>query len=344
MNRIVLNEAERAEIKSTLNSLTSEYSSAENPEFLRLARVYAHELPRRLRWALTEFMTLEMNLGVYLISGYEIDPGKIGRTPAHWKGNPDRSKTLEEEMLLVLFGSLLGDVFGWVTQQDGRIVHDVMPIKGNENEQLGTGSEQLLWWHNEDAFHAYRGDYLAMMCLRNPDKVATTIGCLDQIDLSDERLKPLFEPRYIIRPDESHLEKNSCREIDQSFDSGHDTVSAYELIQRMDAEPQKLSVLYGDPVSPYIRIDPYFMDLPDLDLEARESLDLLIQSIEAALQDLILEPGDYVFIDNYRTVHGRKPFKARYDGNDRWLKRINITRDLRKSRSARHSFTERLIH
>jgi alpha-ketoglutarate-dependent taurine dioxygenase len=57
----------------------------------------------------------------------------------------------------------------------------------------------------------------------------------------------------------------------------------------------------------------------------------------------VLEPGDFVFIDNYRAVHGRKPFKARYDGNDRWLKRINITRDLRKSRDARLSSTERLI-
>jgi enduracididine beta-hydroxylase len=62
------------------------------------------------------------------------------------------------------------------------------------------------------------------------------------------------------------------------------------------------------------------------------------------MQHLVLEPGDYVFIDNYRTVHGRKPFKARYDGNDRWLKRTNITKDLRKSRAARISCTDRLIY
>jgi len=34
-------------------------------------------------------------------------------------------------------------------------------------------------------------------------------------------------------------------------------------------------------------------------------------------------------------VHGRKPFTARFDGTDRWLKRVCITRDLRKSRDAR---------
>jgi Fe(II)/alpha-ketoglutarate-dependent arginine beta-hydroxylase len=343
MNKLVLDETEISQIKLILRSLVSEYSSAENPDFLGLARVYAHELPWRLRKALTEFTTIEMDLGIYLIKGYEIDHEKIGGTPAHWKGNPDRSKTSEEEMLLVLFGSLLGDVFGWFTQQDGRIIHDIMPIKGNENEQLGTGSEQLLWWHNEDAFHPYRGDYLGMMCLRNPDKVATTVGCIDQISLSAEQLKLLFEPRYVIRPDESHLEKNSCRRADEDPTSGDDVTLAYGRIQQMSAMPQKMSVLFGKPESPYIRIDPYFMDPQQIDPEAQEALEILTHSMDAALQDLVLEPGDVVFIDNYRAVHGRKPFKARYDGNDRWLKRINITRDLRKSRDARLSSTERLI-
>jgi alpha-ketoglutarate-dependent taurine dioxygenase len=53
------------------------------------------------------------------------------------------------------------------------------------------------------------------------------------------------------------------------------------------------------------------------------------------LRDLRLEAGDFCFIDNFRVVHGRKPFTPRHDGTDRWLKRINVTCDLRKSRGAR---------
>ncbi|WP_248963652.1 TauD/TfdA family dioxygenase [Sphaerisporangium perillae] len=41
--------------------------------------------------------------------------------------------------------------------------------------------------------------------------------------------------------------------------------------------------------------------------------------------DMSLESGEFCFIDNYRVVHGRKPFGARHDGTDRWLKRINVT-------------------
>ena len=53
-------------------------------------------------------------------------------------------------------------------------MHDLVPIKGHEAEQLGSGSTHELVWHTEEAFHPFRADYLALMCLRNNDAVATT--------------------------------------------------------------------------------------------------------------------------------------------------------------------------
>ncbi|MGI5336008.1 hypothetical protein ACQEVS_00715 [Streptomyces sp. CA-181903] len=44
-----------------------------------------------------------------------------------------------------------------------------------------------------------------------------------------------------------------------------------------------------------------------------------------------------LFVDNYQAVHGRRPFAAAYGGRDRRLKRVNITRDMCRSRSARGS-------
>lgn len=35
-------------------------------------------------------------------------------------------------------------------------------------------------------------------------------------------------------------------------------------------------------------------------------------------------PGDLTLIDNDVAVHGRIPFRPRYDGTDRWLKRVLI--------------------
>lgn len=343
MNRIVLSPNELEEIGGLLNRLTSRYSSVEDPELLRTAAVHAHELPLRVRKFLNEFRLLECTPGIGLISGYPINPDRIGETPSHWKNKNGKSSTLQEEILLVLFGSLLGEPLAWATQQDAHIVHDVMPIKGNEGEQLGTGSEQLLWWHTEDAFHPYRGDYVGMMCLRNPDRVATTVASIDLVELDPKHREVLFERRYFIRPDESHLEKNSSGMINRDGLEDDLVEDAYRRMNEINNNPLKVAVLFGHPKSPYLRIDPYFMDLVEEDRPAREALDELIQAIDRNLIDLILEPGDYCFIDNYKAVHGRKPFKARYDGKDRWLKRINIARDLRKSRDARVDCLSRVI-
>jgi alpha-ketoglutarate-dependent taurine dioxygenase len=79
------------------------------------------------------------------------------------------------------------------------------------------------------------------------------------------------------------------------------------------------------------------------DRDAEEALEALVKGIEEHIVEEVLQPGSFLFIDNYRTVHGRKAFTAQYDGTDRWLKRINITRDLRRSRAARTFISSRVI-
>ncbi len=343
MSNITLSEEEQSSIKLLLKQLSAQYDSVEDGDFLKDASVHAHDLPRRLRAFLNDFKSLEQPPGICIISGYKVDENKIGDTPAHWKFRQNISRTREEEILLILFGSLLGDVLAWSTQQDGRIVHDVLPIQGHEHEQLGSSSEELLTWHNEDAFHPYRCDYLGMMCLRNPDQVATTFASLDTIDLRNIKVEPLFEPRFLIRPDESHLEKNRFDTKNISSDTIEILESAYERINHMNSHPEKLAILFGHPAAPYLRLDPYFMDALKEDHEGQGELNKLIERIDANITDLILQTGDIVFIDNFRVVHGRRSFKAKFDGNDRWIKRINLTRDLRKSRGARLTPTSRVI-
>jgi Fe(II)/alpha-ketoglutarate-dependent arginine beta-hydroxylase len=343
MNKLSLTNEECASIRSLLNVLTSKYSSVEEAQFLNEAWVYAHELPRRIRSFLNDFKQSEQAPGICLISGYSVNDESLGNTPSHWKARPAPSSSLAEEMLLVLYGSLLGDVFGWATEQDGHIVHDVFPIKENEDKQISTSSAQTIWWHTEDAFHAFSGDYVGMFCLRNWERVPTTYACLDRIQLKPEQVNVLFEPRYLIYPDTSHLETNGSHAPEKAQAPDHSLLSARQKIQQMSVNPNRIAVFFGHPQCPYVRIDPYFMKYLDDDKEAQEALEDLITSIDKVLASVVLQPGDCCFIDNCRTVHGRKAFRARYDGTDRWLKRICVTRDLRKSRSARSSNNSRLI-
>ena len=346
MEKFLLSEREINQIKSLAQSVISEYSSVENDDFLKDASIIAHDLPKKIRKFINDFRLLEPSSGVCLISGYPILDEKLGKTPSHWQYRPEISPAREEEIIFTLFGSLLGEVIGWLTQQDGHIIHDVVPIKGHEKEQLGSSSEELLWWHNEDAFHPHRGDYVGMMCLRNQEKAATTVATVDLKQLQPEEIAILFEPRFTIRPDESHLPKNQS-DLQRNQSNNNLLSLAYQQMSQINSKPDNFSVFFGDPKCPYVRIDPYFMDIDKLskeDPQAQKALNKLIKIIESKLTPLVLKPGDFCFIDNYKAVHGRKPYKTSYDGQHRWLKRINITGDLRKSINRRHTCTSRIIY
>jgi Fe(II)/alpha-ketoglutarate-dependent arginine beta-hydroxylase len=323
MDRLEIDATERRELTRLLAEIEGDFENLESDEALQRLTVCAHELPSRIRSTLNAFRMEQMS-GVLCISGYVVDQDRVGPTPAHWRDRPTPSPTRREDLLLILFSSLLGDPFGWATQQDGKLIHDVLPIKGHEHEQLGSSSEAPLTWHTEDAFHPLRGDFLSFACLRNPYSAATMIGYADSLDLPDATRGILSEERFGILPDESHLAKNN---------SSRDT-AMFDQVNEMQGNPTPVALLFGDPARPYIRADPYFTTVAPGDQEAQDALDDLVREMDEKIFDLHLQSGDFCFLDNFRVVHGRKPFKARHDGTDRWLKRINIARDLRKSRAA----------
>jgi Fe(II)/alpha-ketoglutarate-dependent arginine beta-hydroxylase len=332
MYKLALNADELRDIERLLDAIEGEFGALDTEEALKLATLYAQELPRGVRAQVNSFRLGELD-GVLVVSGYRVDQERVGPTPGHWRERPEPSTSRREELLLLIIGSLLGDPFAWGTQQDGRLIHDVLPIAGHENEQLGSSSEALLTWHTEDAFHPLRGDFLMLGCLRNPYGAQTTVGYVDSLELPESVRDVLFEPRFGIRPDESHLAKNNSAGGTKSF----------EEIAEMDRAPEPIAVLFGDRSAPFVRADPYFMDVAEGDDEARSALDAFAKAMDDRMFDVVLEDGDFIVIDNYRVVHGRKPFKARHDGTDRWLKRINITADLRKSRASRPARDDRAI-
>jgi hypothetical protein len=311
--RYALIAEELSAIQPLVREVASRHRSVEDAGFLDNVSTYAQELPRQLRAFLNTFRLKEPS-GVCLISGYPVDDAKIGKTPSHWRNKPDSSMT-EEEIFLHLCGALLGDAVAWAHQRDGLVCQDLVPIEGHENKMLGSGSDLELVWHTEDASYSYRGDYIGLICLRNHDAVPTTFASIDRAQLDSDQVEILFEPHFVFRPDPSHS---------------------------AESEGVKVPVLSGDPDSPYVRFDPYCMEQPETE-EARSAMDYLIRVIGENLTGVALRPGECLFIDNYKAVHGRSSFKAKFDGRDRWLKRINIARDLRKSRAVRNSPSSRLI-
>ena len=115
----------------------------------------------------------------------------------------------------------------------------------------------------------------------------------------------LHQDRFYTLPDNTHSVKNYAREFS--------------------------SILFGNPRSPYICIDQDFTHARENDAEAGFALKFLLHELNSNAIDTVLQQGDYLFLDNYKWLHGRRSFKASYDGNDRWLKRFNISCDIKKS-------------
>ncbi|HLU99374.1 MAG TPA: hypothetical protein VKZ89_21285, partial [Thermobifida alba] len=197
---------EAAATADVTRELAAAYPSFGDAGLLRDLPRLAARLPLGVQRFLRDFKLGDRH-GHVVIRGHDVDQQRIGPTPEHWRGRRRPGPEFPEELLLMLYAALLGEPFGWATQQDGHLVHDIFPIRRHENDQLGMGSKELLTWHTEDAFHPYRSDYLLLGALRNPDRVPTTVGELDLSSLSDDDIDILFQPRFHIAPDESHLPK-----------------------------------------------------------------------------------------------------------------------------------------
>lgn len=349
IKKISLDELEVQNINLLLKEIIKRFITPEDPDFLHEASVLAHGLPLRIRSFINDFRLKEVDDAcVCVISGYSISNEKIGLTPTDRGSKSDTPQTLEEQVFLVLLGALLGDPIAWSTQQAGYVVHDVFPVLGQECDQTGSSSKQELLFHTEDAFHPYRGDYLGMMCLRNEGRQSATtlVSRAVVASLPEDVVRILFEPRFVIRPDASQFERHRFAKIDELSEDEFQKFLVYsnEKIHEMNSKPKPISILFGSPAEPYLRVDcSVYMDA--LDDEAEAAAEIFTRKFNESLYELDMEPGEICFIDNLRVAHGRSPFRypARYDGNDRWLKRINVTRDLRKSRDMRMTNTSRII-
>ena len=152
-------------------------------------------------------------------------------------------------------------------------MHDVLPIKGHEYYEIGSNSLQHLSWHTEDAFHPCRGDYVALMCLKNPDQVATVVGDAGDLDWSVLDVDALFEPEFTQMPDNSHRPQTARSTGDPNLDRLR--ARSFALIESWNNDPVGRPVLFGDRHDPYMALDPYHMKTdgwPDRSLRAFRQL------------------------------------------------------------------------
>lgn len=318
-------EDEVEEIQLIIDGLAKKYDSIESEKFVEECILQSSHLPYRIRKILFEFRNQKNNPGFLLFKGFQIDDAKISDTPPHWDTPWTNPNVLREEIFQCLISSGLGDLFGWQTQENGRLLRNIVPIEADKDEQLGGSSNVELLWHIEEAFHPQRADMMTIMCYRNNEKAGTNVCSLSQMDIPKEILNILSQPRFTIEPDKSHFLKNN-QSRHWKLDTEH-----FQKIKNFLADPIPTAAILGPPEFQRMIIDQAFMSPLPGDKEAEKALDWLHQHMTERKITVEMQSGDILLLDNRRTAHGRTPYKPHYGSRARWLRRGNITADLTKS-------------
>ncbi|MEU3451903.1 TauD/TfdA family dioxygenase [Streptomyces thermolilacinus] len=271
-------------------------------DFLKPVRPH---VPAHVLDALRPHLDLpDRQTGVRTIPGLLDDFTGLEPTPERW-GLPQAGLTRTLDVALTIVAFALGEPFAWAGQQAGRLVHDIVPTQGLEDKQVGASSLTALEWHTEDSFHPERAQVLMLYCVRNPDGVGSRVSSIRGTGLSGERLDLLRRPEVVILPDDSY--PSTWRE------DGADGRPADAVRTVWDADDGPC-VRYDPPYSRFLTADPAFHDA------YRE----LGDALERNSVTVGVGTGDILLIDNDLAVHGRAPFRPRYDGTDRWLKRLQL--------------------
>lgn len=200
---------------------------------------------------------------------------------------------------LIVNSLRFGRVYGFAQEQDGATVQNLFPIQTNEQAQISSSSKTTLEMHTETAFHPWRPEVLALLCVREDSNAGTTIALLpDIIEQLDEQTIAILHQRVFETT------------LDESF--------------RNPTQPNRslmTSVLYDGATS--MTYDRALMR--GINDDAQGALAKFSAAVDKVTKTLFLKVGQLMLIDNKTAIHGRTPFVARYDGTDRWLKRVMVS-------------------
>jgi alpha-ketoglutarate-dependent taurine dioxygenase len=234
--------------------------------------------------------------------------GELPATPA--EPTDPTTKEYTSEFTLLTLARRLGHPVGYLPEHGGEIVQNLVPTRRGADHQTSTSSAVTLDMHTETAFHPFLPRYLVLLCLRGDPEAATTYVSIEELapTLPPEVRAVLREPRFRCGVDESFGEP--------------------------DAEPAPAApVLWGTDERPCWTFDE---DLTfGLDADARAALAELRAELAGFERSVVLEAGDLLVLDNTKVVHGRTPFRPRFDGSDRWLQRTFVVADLAPSATQR---------
>ncbi|RDW58728.1 hypothetical protein BP6252_13204 [Coleophoma cylindrospora] len=161
--------------------------------------------------------------------------------------------------------------------------------------------------HVENAYFGFRPDFLLLYCLRQDAKQEARTSVVDircaLAKLDPHEVAELQKPVFMVPSPPSH----------------HGAMGGERW---SDPRP-----VFGD-----LRVDPnficHFPGMKALEPMAQRALDRFEEVVlqRDIVRHIAVQPGGMLLLNNRKVAHGRSSFEARYDGSDRWLQRVYVTR------------------
>jgi L-asparagine oxygenase len=307
---ISLTAHESDQVLAAIDGLPRGWAERRSADGLAAAAVAGRFLPGRVVLALTLFRRWSNESGTLVIRGLPVNQG-LPSTPNDGRGLPGAATRVSEGVLSVLM-SQMGDPIAYADEKEGAIIQEVCPLKGHESRQENSGST-FLEFHTENGFHPFRPDFLGLVCLRSDDRQR-----IPTLTSSVRRLLPLLSDSV-----ESALRRRAYRITPSSSFGEADP----------GIEPQPIAVLSGPPELPAMVVDCNAME--GIDSESAQALSVLRELLPSVADATVLDVGDLLILDNRVAAHARGGWTPRYDGRDRWLQRMSVVGDFRRTQVAR---------
>lgn len=312
---VQVSETARGEIKKAAEYLLDKYGSIYSP-FLRKM------LPREAAWLLPYEIYLELanfkeafgytDYGALVLKGFwNVDQKAVGPTPDRWQVAKKSNEIVLMELAFGLVHAALGgNLMQYKCQRGGGgFTHQVIPDVNMVNTQTGAGSAQDLSIHTEDGGLETSAEFITLCWIRNNEQVPSYLSSVRSIDwyeLSDLK-EMLSKPIFTFYPDANYRYKP-------------------EIVEFL--RKNKMPVLFGNDIHPWIRMDNVEMIGKQDNCEAEIALQWLEREIQANIyKGFIPEAGDMVIINNRMCGHGRGKFNAGFDPfgkivERRWMLRM----------------------
>lgn len=272
-------------------------------------------LPQTIKFTLSEFRKRGSTTGHLLLS-FPQAISHVPPTPLNNRMHVGATTSLAS--LQATLNQFLGEMIGYEAEAEGRLFQDMVPNPDLAHTQTSLGSAVELELHVEQAFSKWRPDLVSLACLRG-DPVAQTYvfhvqQALKHLTAAERRL--LLDPLWTLGVD------LSFKLHGQSFLEG-DVRGPLPVVHPLPDNDDDVGWVFDQDLMRGIT-----PDAEDLRLKL---VDLYVKHRTA----IVLKPGDVLWIDNRRAVHGRSHYIPRFDGTDRFLVRSFVTFDLEKSFAVR---------